>query len=154
MHDKQPPIKAVIHLADKTLLKGYFENSCEIWNGHTAAESDPFPEQVELRLLNGRTEIIHLREAKAVFFVNAFEGQPEYKELKFFKNVPEFPGLWVRLRFADQELIEGLVHNSLGILVHAGLLLKPPDPSSNNRMIYALKKHLVNFEILGLRSEY
>jgi hypothetical protein len=154
MDDQQSLIKVVIHLADKTLLKGHVDNSSGIWSGHNAVEADPFPGQVELRLLDGRTATIELSQAKAVFFVNAFAGQPKYKELSFFKNVPEFPGLWVRLRFADQEVTEGLVRNSLGMLVQTGLFLKPPDPSSNNRMVYALKRHLLNFEILGLRSEY
>jgi hypothetical protein len=154
MDDTQSPIKAVIHLADKTLLKGHLDNFSGIWSGHNAAEGDPFPEQVDLRLLDGRTATIQLSQAKAIFFVNAFAGQPEYKELSFFKNVPEFAGLWVRLRFADQEVTEGLVCNSLGMLVQTGLFLKPPDPLSNNRMVYALKKHLLNFEILGLRSDY
>jgi len=153
MDDKQPALKTVIHLADKTLLKGYVENLSRKWGSLNASEAVPFPEQVELRLLDGRTVMVPLSQAKAVFFVNAFAGQPEYKELKFFKDVPEFPGLWVRVRFTDQEVTEGLVCNSLGMLVDNGLLLKPPDPLSNNRVVYALKKHLLNFEILGLRSE-
>jgi hypothetical protein len=154
MDEELSPLKAVVHLADKTVLKGYLDNLNGIWSGHHSVESGPLPEQVELRLLDGETTTVHLGQAKAVFFVNAFAGQPDYEELRFFKNVPEFPGLWVRLRFVDREVTEGLVHNSLGLVVHPGFFFKPPDPLSNNRMVYALKKHLLNFEILGLRSEY
>lgn len=154
MDDRQPATKAVIHMADKTLLKGYLENLSAKWGSLNGSEAAAFPEQLELRLLDGTMVTVELGKAKAVFFVNAFAGQSEYKELKFFKDRPEFPGLWVRVRFADQEVTEGLVRNSLGMLVDNGLLLKPPDPLSNNRMVYALKKHLLNFEILGLRSDY
>ena len=152
--DDELSIKAVVHLADKTVLKGYLDHLSGIGSGHNSMESGPLPEQVELRLLEGGTTTVHLSQAKAVFFVNAFAGQPDYQELRFFKNVPEFPGLWVRVRFVDQEVTEGLVRNSLGLLVHAGFFFKPPDPLSNNRMVFALKKHVLNFEVLGLRSEY
>jgi hypothetical protein len=112
------------------------------------------PEQFELRLAAGGRTTVFLSQAKAVFFVREFHGQPGYDELRFFKNVPELPGLWVRLRFADDEITEGLVHNSLPLLVSPGLFLKPPDPKSNNKMVYALKKHLVDFQILGVKSEF
>ena len=147
-------IKAVIHLADKTLIKGYLEDEAGVWGGPIAPADSALPEEFEFRLLDGTSATIRLNQAKAVFFVNQFQGQPEYDELKFFKNGPEFPGLWVRLRFADNEVTEGLVHNSLALLMAPGFFLKPPDPHSNNRMVYALKKHLVNFEVLGLKSEF
>jgi len=129
-------IKAVIHLADKTLIKGYLEDEAGVWGGPIAPADSALPEEFEFRLLDGTSATIRLNQAKAVFFV------------------PEFPGLWVRLRFADNEVTEGLVHNSLALLMAPGFFLKPPDPHSNNRMVYALKKHLVNFEVLGLKSEF
>lgn len=154
MDERPLAIKTVIHLADKTVLKGYLETADLTGNGVAVEPIGPLPEQIELRLLDGAVVTVQLNQAKAVFFVNAFAGQPDYKELKFFKNIPDFPGIWVRLRFADHEVTEGLVQNSLDLLVHSGFFLKPPDPLSNNRMVYALKKHLIDFEILGLRSEY
>lgn len=147
-------IKAVIHLADKTLLKGHLEDEAGVWGGRLAQANAALPDEIEFQLLDGGTTTIRLNRAKAIFFVNQFQGQPEYQELQFFKNVPEFPGLWVRLRFADNEMTEGLVHNSLNLLMAPGFFLKPPDPQSNNKMVYALKSHLVDFEVLGLKSEY
>jgi hypothetical protein len=152
MDENPSPTKAVIHLANKTVLKGYLAH--ELCAGQNSCGLEPLPEQVEIQLLDGGTASVDLGLAKAVFFVNAFAGQPHYNELRFFKNEPEFPGLWVRVRFTDQEVTEGLVPNSLGLLIHAGFFLKPPDPQSNNRMVYALKKYLVSFEVLGLRSKY
>ena len=148
-----PLVKAVIHLADKTLVKGYLKDSTGACSGQAPGHA-PLPEEFELKLVQGGRTTICLDQAKAVFFVREFEGHPAYNELKFFKNVPEFRGLWVRLRFADNEVTEGLVHNSLPLLMSPGFFLKPPDPQSNNKMMYALKKHLVDFQVMGLRSEF
>lgn len=125
MDDNQTSFKAVIHLADKTVLKGFLDS--ELCGRGESLGLNPLPDQVEIRLLDGGTATVDLGWAKAVFFVNAFAGQPHYNELRFFKNEPEFPGLWVRVRFADQEVTEGLVPNALGLLVHAGIFLKPAD---------------------------
>jgi hypothetical protein len=147
-----PLVKAVIHLADKTIVKGYLKDTTGTWSDQGAA-SAPLPEEFELGLARGGSAIICLSRAKAVFFVREFQGQSTYDELRFFRNVPEFPGLWVRLRFADDEITEGLVYNSLPLLTDRGFFLKPPDPKSNNKMVYALKKHLVDFQVLGVKSE-
>ena len=53
----------------------------------------PCLEQFELHLAEGGRTTISLGQAKAVFFVREFHGQPGYDELRFFKNVPELPGL-------------------------------------------------------------
>jgi len=148
-----PLVKAVIHLADKTLVKGYLKDFTDAWSSQDPIHT-PLPDEFELKLVEGGSTTICLSRAKAVFFVREFDGQPGYNELRFFKNVPEFPGLWVRLRFTDDEVTEGLVHNSLPLLMGPGFFLKPPDPQSNNRMVYALKKHLVDFQVMGLKSEY
>jgi hypothetical protein len=153
MSEKDALIKAVIHLADKTLVKGYVKDFTAAGN-RSALEHAPLPEEFELKPVEGSNTTICLDQAKAVFFVREFEGQPAYNELRFFKNVPEFPGLWVRLRFTDDEVVEGLIHNSLPLLMGPGFFLKPPDPQSNNKMVYAMKKYLVDFQIMGLRSEY
>ena len=151
---EQGLIKAVIHLIDKKLIKGYLADPDGLWSATKAPANAPLPEEFDVQLLDGSSVKIRLCQAKAVFFVNQFHGQPEYEELKFFKSGPDFPGLWVRLRFADSEVTEGLVHNSLSLLHGPGFFLKPPDPQSNNRMVYALKNHLINFEVLGLKSDF
>ncbi|HEU4413399.1 MAG TPA: hypothetical protein VFT65_01355, partial [Candidatus Angelobacter sp.] len=70
--DEQPSaIKTVIHLADKTVLKGYLESANVTGNGDGAEPVGPLPEQIELRLLDGAVVTVQLSQAKAVFFVNA-----------------------------------------------------------------------------------
>lgn len=97
---------------------------------------------------------INLDSLKALFFVRTFEGRHDYQEIKFFESHPTVEGLWVQVRFADGEVTEGILQNSLRFLVEPGFLLKPPDPMSNNEYVYVLKKSLGDFRILGVRDSY
>lgn len=146
--------KVVVHLADRKLLKGYMDMADSLAGAGIVSNGHSAPEQIELELINGERASIDLKSAKALFFVKEFEGQPHYSDLRFFRRTPEFAGLWVRVRFHDDELAEGLVQNSLDFLLNRGFLMKPSDPRSNNRFIYALKSALTGFEVLGLRNEY
>ena len=91
---------------------------------------------------------------KALFFVKSFEGHALQEEIKHFKNGPPIAGLWVRLRFYDKEFTEGVVRNSLHFLNGSGFFLKPPDPHSNNEMLYVVKSSLVEFMVRGVRYTY
>ena len=94
MDEKDAPlVKVVIHLADKTLVKGYLEDATGAWGDPGSPAHTPLPDEFELRLPDGSRVAVCLGHAKAVFFVHEFEGRPGHNELKFFKNGPEFPGL-------------------------------------------------------------
>src|SRR5689334_14230459 len=135
-------LKVVVHMGEKRLLKGFYYDSQDIVSGRSIAGACPLPHHMELNLLEGDKELIDVNQAKAIFFVKEFSGQPEYSELRFFKGRPAYEGLWVRVRFSDNEVTEGLVHNSVNLFLCPGFLMKPPDPSSNNRIVYALKSAL------------
>ena len=60
----------------------------------------------------------------------------------------------MRIEFFDTESIEGTVENSIHHLVEPGFFMKPPDPRSNNDILYVLKNSLINFRILGVRPDY
>ena len=143
-------MRVVAHLQDGSLVKGFMKNSAD----ESLIARNPLPPEVELRLVNGSTQIVDLGRTKALFFVKTFEGRSDYKEVKFFKADPEIEGLWIRIQFHDNEVTEGVVHNSLPFIVHGGFFLKPPDPQSNNMMTYVVKKSLKDFKVLGIRGEY
>ncbi|HLJ90375.1 MAG TPA: hypothetical protein VKZ53_26440 [Candidatus Angelobacter sp.] len=148
-------LKAVVHLGDGTLVKGFYNDSEEKVRGCLGSGGGySLPSEIQLHPIGGGTATVDLNRAKALFFVESFDGKPEYNEVKFFKARPELAGLWVRMRFADGEVTEGVVHNSISFLISPGFFVKPPDPLSNNRLIYALKKSLVDFQILAIRNEY
>ena len=73
-----------------------------------------FISEGKLELLNtaGNVVSIELREVKGVYFVREF-GDSESLTRKTFTSRPRTEGLWVRLRFRDNETIEGMMPNAL-----------------------------------------
>jgi len=68
----------------------------------------------KLELLNtaGNVVAMDLREIKGVYFVREF-GDSESLTRKTFTTRPRSEGLWVRLRFKDNEILEGLMPPTL-----------------------------------------
>jgi len=149
-------LKVVAHLADGTLIKGFTLGIPDFYKNSLGKQphTQP-PEKIELRLAgDDKTTQVELSRLKALFFVKTFEGSTSYSEIKFFKAHPLLEGLWVRLQFNDNESTEGVVYNSLDFVNNTGFFLKPPDPHSNNEVVYVLKKSLKDFRILGVRNTY
>lgn len=111
------------------------------------------PLTISVRVL-GSSEVrdIPLEDAKGVFFVKEFEGKTDHSDLRFHDSSAPANYLWVRLTFQDGELLEGMIENSLSFVVSKGLWITPTDPTGNNWLIYALKAHLKDFEVLGMRQ--
>lgn len=108
---------------------------------------------IRLRLIDSDTvEDLPLENAKAVFLVKTFDGNDRHNPLHFHTNAAVTPGLWVRIEFNDEEVMEGIVHNTGAYVLGPGFLLIPTDPGGNNRMAYVFKKSLKNFEVLGMRN--
>ena len=148
--------RVVAHLRNGQLLKGYA--SLLPQNDPDAVLKDrsvALPAEITLRLADSTSVARFSQESlKALFFVKSFEGHALQEEIKHFKNGPPIAGLWVRLRFYDKEFTEGVVRNSLHFLNGPGFFLKPPDPHSNNEMLYVVKSSLVEFMVRGVRYTY
>jgi hypothetical protein len=145
--------KVVIHLGTE-LVKGYLEShtwtTIEDLLRHAPAG---LPRTLRVRRVGSdHFEEIHTQNAKAVFYVNNFEGDVWHKDLKFSTRAPIVHGIWVRLEFLDGELLEGIVYNTIHFLVNPGFFLYPTDPESNNRLVYVFKNQLKDCRILGLRK--
>jgi len=118
---------------------------------HTSLQ-DPL-ESIRLRLLDSQTvEEVPTRDAKAVFFVKTFEGDLKHRALHFHEHAPVLQGLWVRVYFHDNEMIEGIVSNTCDYVLQDGFFLMPTDPNGNNKLVYVLKGGLKDFHVLGLRN--
>jgi len=146
-------LKVVAHLADGSLVKGVLRNSESFDPLSAGLIGQTLPSVVALDTGGGR-QVIELQNTKALFFVKTLEGRTDYVEVKFFERNPQIEGLWIKLKFKDGEVTEGIVHNSLPFVAHSGFCLRPPDPHSNNRGVYVVKGFLSDFRILGIRSEY
>lgn len=49
-------------------------------------------------------EKIPTQNAKAIFFVNHFDGDAQHKDLHFYQRAPIIYGLWIRIEFVDGEV--------------------------------------------------
>src|ERR1700716_1933817 len=86
----------------------------------------------KLELLNptGKVVMIDLSEVKSVDFVRDFSDAASPGR-KTFTTRPRTEGLWVRLRFTDNDMMEGMMANDLLQTRPEGYLLTPPDTRGN-----------------------
>lgn len=108
------------------------------------------PAGVEVLTQSGNIQVLPYEEIKAVCFVRDFESAAFPSEQKIFHARPKLEGLWVRMKFRDGELMDGLLANNLLTLEPYGFTLVPPNPSSNNQRIFVPKAALDEFHILGV----
>ncbi|HTX74959.1 MAG TPA: hypothetical protein VMD29_02050 [Terracidiphilus sp.] len=145
--------KVVVQFGDR-MIKGYLQSPA--WKTIEEALSrapGSSPESFRIRRLDTDVvEEIPLKDLKAVFYVNTFEGKPTHRNLNFYTRAPIVHGIWMRLQFRDGEVMEGIVHNSIRYLIDPGFFLLPTDPGSNNKLVYVMKDWLADHRILGLRK--
>ena len=107
------------------------------------------PDGVDLLSPSGTAQVVPYEEVKAVCFVRDFDGADPSREPKIFNTRPKMEGLWVRLRFRDGELREGLLPNNLLQLEPQGFTYLPPNPTNNQR-VFVPKTALAEVQILGV----
>jgi hypothetical protein len=110
-----------------------------------------FVHEGKLELLNtaGTVIGIDLREIKGVYFVREF-GDSELLVRKTFTTRPRTDGLWVRLKFKDGEIVEGLLPSDLQQQVPEGYLINPPDLRSNTQRIFVPRTALDSLTVLAV----
>ena len=117
-------------------------------NGYVGAA---FISDGKLELMNtaGNVVAIELREVKGVYFVREF-GDSESLVRKTFTSRPRVEGLWVRLRFRDNEVIEGMMPNDLLHEGNDGFSIIPPDARSNTQRIFVPRAALAEMTVIGV----
>ena len=133
--------RVVIRKLDKGLVKGFVNPGAYLG------------QEIEVLDREGRLVRIPLSEIKGVFFVRDFEGNPDRAERKVFRSRPRLAGLWVRMTFRDNEILEALLPNNLLELDPLGYLVTPPDVYSNNLKIFIPRTALTEMEVLGVISD-
>ena len=118
-------------------------------NGHVAPAN--FVHEGKLELLNtaGNVIAIDLREVKVVYFVREF-GDSESPSRKTFTTRPRTEGLWVRLKFKDSDVIEGILPNDLTQNPAEGFLLNPPDLRTNTQRVFVPREALTSVTVLAV----
>jgi hypothetical protein len=130
--------KVIVRKMDRDSVSGYV----------SPAE---FVREGKLELLNtaGTVIAIDLREIKGVYFVREF-GNSESLVRKTFTSRPRTEGLWVRLRFKDSEMLEGLMPADLMQTTAEGFLVNPPDQRSNTQRIFVPRSALESLTVLAV----
>jgi hypothetical protein len=130
--------KVVILLLDRSHLKGYL-------NPLTLARA----EALDLLTPDGEHISVAMASVKSVYFVREFPEtfQPERK---VFLSRPKLDGLWVRLRFRDEDVMEGIVANDLLDLLDNAVQLTPPDLHGNTLRLFIPRSALAEMKVLGV----
>jgi hypothetical protein len=105
--------------------------------------------KVEVLNTSGTVISVDLREIKGVYFVREF-GDSESLTRKTFTSRPRAEGLWVRLRFKDSEVLEGLMPADLTQTTPEGFLVNPPDQRSNTQRIFVPRTALESLTVLSV----
>jgi hypothetical protein len=130
--------KVVVLLMDRTSVKGYV-NASSLGTADTIDLLTPDGELVE----------IAAADVKSVYFVREFPASFD-PERKVFLSRPKLDGLWVRLRFRDQDVMEGIVANDLLELLDNGVQLTPPDIHGNNVRLFIPRSAIREIKVLGV----
>ncbi|PYX92327.1 MAG: hypothetical protein DMG67_07215 [Acidobacteria bacterium] len=130
--------KVIVRKLDRDAVQGYVSPSSFVNEG-----------KLELLNTSGKLVFIDLHEIKGVYFVRDFNDS-ESLNRKTFAARPRSEGLWVRLRFQDGEVIEGMMPNELTQLSADGFLIIPPDTRSNTQRIYVPKQALESLAVLAV----
>ncbi len=121
------PVKVVIRYATGKVLKGFTQ--------------DFFPSKDRFHLqptskASGNVIEILVKDLKAIFFVQDFEGNAQYNERKAYLEGEKTSGRKVEVTFVDGEVLVG---TTLGYDPNRqGFFLHPADPKSNNMRVFAI----------------
>ena len=107
------------------------------------------PAGVELLSAEGQIATVPYIDIKSIAFVRDFD-QTAPPERQVFQNRPKMEGLWVRLRFRDGDLMEGVIPNNLLAIEHYGFTVVPPDSYSNQQRVFVPRTSLEAVEVLGV----
>jgi hypothetical protein len=130
--------KVVVVFSDKKPVRGYL-------NPVRLGQSDP----IDLLTPEGEHEQIPLAKLRSIYFVREFSNDFE-PERKAFLSRPKLDGLWVRLRYTDGEVLEGVIPNDLLSVLDNGLQITPPDLNSTTDRIFIPRTALTEVTVLGV----
>ena len=130
--------KVIVRKVDRDSVSGYVAPANFVVDG-------------KLELLNtaGNVVGVELRDIRAVYFVRDFSDS-EVLSRKTFTTRPRTEGVWVRLKFKDSEVIEGIMPNDLSLNPAEGFLITPPDLRSNTQRIFVPRASLTSLTVIAV----
>lgn len=124
--------------------------------GYASGELGRDLAELEILDLTGKVVRLGWEQVKWVCYVRELPAasadpvNPERLLRKRFSLRPRAAGLWLRLKLADGDELEGLAANDRSLVEGAGLLLIPPDTRSNTQRIYVPRQSIQSLEVLSL----
>lgn len=106
-------------------------------------------ETIELLTQEGERRNFDVKEVRSIYFVREFSLDYE-PERRAFLSRPKLDGLWVRLKFRDEDTIEGVVPNDLLSLLDRGVQITPPDLHGTTLKIFIPRTALTEMTVLGV----
>jgi Family of unknown function (DUF6982) len=125
-------------LLDRTTLRGYL-NPANLGVAET----------LDLLTPAGEHRHFSVAEVRSIYFVREFTDDFE-PERKAFLSRPKLDGLWVRLKFRDNDTLEGVVPNDLLSLLDRGVQITPPDLHGTTLKIFIPRTALSEMTVLGV----
>lgn len=130
--------KVVVLLVDRSAIRAYL-------NPANLGQADT----IDLLTPNGEHQALPLTDVRSIYFVREFTDNFE-PERKAFLSRPKLDGLWVRLKFRDEEILEGVVPNDLLALLDHGVQITPPDLHGTTLRIFIPRTALAEMTVLGV----
>jgi hypothetical protein len=130
--------KVVVRFLDRSVLRGYL-NPVKLGMG----------DDLDVLTREGEQRTFAVKDVRSIYFVREFADDYE-PERKAFLSRPKLDGLWVRLKFRDEETIEGVVPNDLLSLLDRGVQITPPDLHGTTLKIFIPRTALTEMMVLGV----
>jgi hypothetical protein len=130
--------KVVVRFLDRKAIRGYL-NPSKLGDADT----------VDLLTPEGEHYGLAMKDVRSIYFVREFNEDFE-PERKAFLSRPKLDGLWVRLKFRDEDTIEGVVPNDLLSLLDHGVQITPPDLHGTTLRIFIPRTALTEMTVLGV----
>jgi hypothetical protein len=118
--------------------------------GYVNPQSYLRPGGVEFLTTDANSSLVPYPEIKVVQFVRDFEPPDPASERKLFATRPKMDGLWLRIKFRDGDVMDGILANNLLLVEPQGFTVVPPDPYSNNQRLFLPRGALVELQVLGV----
>ena len=133
---------------NKKVLVSRFDR--EPLSGFVNPQSYLLSDGLELLSPEGAVTVVPYQEVKLVCFVRDFQQGEPRKELRLFTTRPKMEGLWIRVRFRDGDVMDGVLNNNLLQLETHGFSVIPPDPGFQNQRVFIPKAALSGIQVLGV----
>lgn len=130
--------KVIVRKTDRDTLNGYVAPANFINDG-----------KLEVLNTTGNVVGIDVKEIKGIYFVREF-ADSESLSRRTFTSRPRSEGLWVRLKFKDGEVLEGMMPNDLTQTLPEGYVVNPPDLRANTQRIFVPRTALASLTVLAV----